>query len=85
MVTVWVSGWKTGGLRSPSTKDSASGPSARRAISPSISFGGVDIEIGELSPTQGLVDAENLEQVEDLITDIALVVAHYSSSDENAT
>ena len=36
-VTVWVAGSKTGGLRSPSTKDSAIGPSLRRAISPSIS------------------------------------------------
>ena len=36
-VTVWVLGSKTGGLRSPSSKDSATGPSARRAISASIS------------------------------------------------
>ena len=37
-VTVWVFGSNTGGLRSPSTNDAASGPSDSRAISPSISI-----------------------------------------------
>ena len=36
-VTEWVLGSKTGGLRSPSTNESAIGPSASRAISASIS------------------------------------------------
>ena len=37
-VTECVSGSKTGGLRSPSTNDSATGPSASRLISVSISW-----------------------------------------------
>ena len=42
--------------------------------------GGVGVQIGVLALTQRLVDSENLEQVEHLVTDIALVVAHDSSS-----
>ena len=71
---MWVSGWKTGGLRSPSTKDSASGPSARRAISPSISWRCRHRDRRTV-PDPGPCRRRNLEQVEDLITDIALVVA----------
>ena len=41
---------------------------------------GVGVQIGVLALTQRLVDSENLEQVEYLVTDIALVVAHDSSS-----
>ena len=42
--------------------------------------GGVDVQVGELALTHRLVDFENLEQIEYLVTDIALVVAHGSSS-----
>ena len=79
-VTEWVLGSKTGGLRSASANDSASGPSASRAISPSMSRGGVGVEVGVLALAEGLVEAEDLEQVEFLVTDVALVVAHVSSS-----
>ena len=84
-VTEWVLGSKTGGLRSPSANDSAIGPSASRAISPSISRDGVGVEVGVLALTERLVDAEHLEQVEYLVTDVALVVAHDVLLDENAT
>lgn len=43
-------------------------------------LGGVPVEVDERAGTQCLVDAEHLEQVEDLVTDIALIVAHGSSS-----
>ena len=43
-------------------------------------LGGVDVEIGVLTLTECLVEAEHLEQVEHLVTNIALVVAHVSSS-----
>ena len=79
-VTECVLGSNTGGLRSPSANDSAIGPSASRAISPSISLGGVGIQVGVLALAERLVDAEHLEQVEYLVTDVALVVAHVSSS-----
>ncbi|AMC62049.1 Uncharacterised protein [Mycobacterium tuberculosis] len=36
-ITEWVFGSKTGGLRSPSTNDSATGPSASRLTSASMS------------------------------------------------
>ena len=84
MVTVWVSGWKTGGLRSPLDERVSQRTFGQAGHLAEHLLGGVDIQIGELL-TQGLVDAENFEQVEDLVADIALVVAHYSSSDENAT
>ena len=41
---------------------------------------GVLVEIGERALAENLVDAEDLEQVEYLVTDVALVVAHVSSS-----
>ena len=84
-VTVCVLGSNTGGLRSASANDSAIGPSASRAISPSISRGGVGVQVGVCALAERLVDAEHLEQVEYLVTDVALVVAHVSSSIENAT
>ena len=43
-------------------------------------LGGVDVEIGVLALTERLVETEHLEQVEYLVTDVALVVAHVSSS-----
>ena len=46
---------------------------------------GVDVEVGELAFAERLVDAEHLEQVEFLVTDVALVVAHVFLLDENAT
>ena len=49
-VTECVLGSNTGGLRSPSANDSAIGPSASRAISPSISRGGVGVQVGVLRP-----------------------------------
>ena len=79
-VTEWVLGSNVGGLRSLSANDSAIGPSASRAISPSISRGGVDVQIGVLALTERLLNAEDLEQVEYLVTNVALVVAHVSSS-----
>ena len=40
---------------------------------------GVDVEVAVRSLAEGLVQAEYLEQVENLVANIALVVAHYSS------
>jgi hypothetical protein len=42
--------------------------------------GSVGVQVGELAVTQSLVYAEDLEQVEHLVTDVALVVAHDFSS-----
>jgi len=42
--------------------------------------GGVGVQVGELAFTHRLVYAEDLEQVEHLVTDVALVVAHDFSS-----
>ena len=42
--------------------------------------GGVGVQVGELALAERLVDAEDLEQVEFLVTNVALVVAHVSSS-----
>ena len=42
--------------------------------------GGVDVQIGVLALAERLVEAEDLEQVEYLVTNVALVVAHVSSS-----
>ena len=67
------------GLRSASANDSATGPSASLAISRA-SPDGVGVQIAVLALAERLVDAENLEQVEYLVTDVALVVAHDSSS-----
>ena len=79
-VTVWVSGSNTGGLRSPSANDSAIGPSASRAISASISRA-VSTSRSAYSPSpNALSTPKYLEQVEYLVTDVALVVAHDFSS-----
>lgn len=77
MVTVSV-GWKTGGCghldeRVGQRTLGEAGHLAEHLL------GGVHIQIDELLLTQGFVDAEDFEQVEDLVADIALVVAHYSS------
>ena len=79
-VTVCVLGSNTGGLRSASANDSAIGPSASLAISPSISRAVSTSRSVYVALTEHLVDAEDLEQVEYLVTDVALVVAHCSSS-----
>ena len=42
--------------------------------------GGVGVQVGVRALAERLVDAEHLEQVEYLVTDVALVVAHVSSS-----
>ena len=47
--------------------------------------GGVGVQVGVCALTERLVHAEHLEQVEYLVTDVALVVAHVSSSIETAT
>ena len=47
--------------------------------------GGVDVQVGVLAFAECLVNAEHLEQVEYLVTDVALVVAHCFLLDENAT
>ena len=41
---------------------------------------GVDVQVGVCALTEHLVDAEHLEQVKYLVTDVILVVAHVSSS-----
>jgi hypothetical protein len=43
-------------------------------------LGGFGIKVGVFALTECLVEAEDLEQVEYLVTNIALVVAHVSSS-----
>src|SRR6202011_3605900 len=43
-------------------------------------LGGVDVQVGVLALAKCLVNAKDLEQVKYLVTDIALVVAHVSSS-----
>jgi hypothetical protein len=42
--------------------------------------GGLDIQVGVLALAKCLLNAEDLEQVEYLVTDVALIVAHFSSS-----
>ena len=47
--------------------------------------GRVGIQVGVVAFAECFVDAEDLEQVEYLVADIALVVAHWFLLDENAT
>ena len=79
-VTVWVLGSNTGGLRSASANDSAIGALGQPGHLAKHLAGGVDVQIGVVALAERLVDAEYLEQVEDLVTDVALIVAHDSSS-----
>ena len=75
-VTAWVSGSNVGGWRSVSANDSASGPSASRAASPSISRTDVAVEVAELARRKHLLELQHLEEVELEIAHVALVVAH---------
>ena len=47
--------------------------------------GGVDVDIGVVARTENLVESEDLEKVEFLVTNVALVVAHCVLLVENAT
>jgi len=80
---VW--GSNTGGLRSASTNDSATGPSASRLISVNISRAVSASKVGVFAFTECFVDAQHLEQIEYLVADVALIVAHWFLLDENAT
>ncbi len=41
--------------------------------------GRIGVQVGVVAGPEGLVQPEDVEQVKDLVTDIALVVAHFSS------
>jgi hypothetical protein len=47
--------------------------------------GRVGVQVGVVAFTECFVDSQHLEQVEYLIADVALVVAHWFLLDENAT
>ncbi|COW99316.1 Uncharacterised protein [Mycobacterium tuberculosis] len=42
--------------------------------------GGVDVDVAEFAMAQSFVDAQHFEQVKNLVTDVAPVVAHCRSS-----
>jgi hypothetical protein len=71
---VWVSGSKTGGLRSLSSYDAARSSRARRSTSARIARAVVDLR--ERSGAEHLVPPEHLEEVELDVAEVGLVVAH---------
>ena len=79
-VTVWVSGSKTGGLRSAVGERLGERPLGQPGDLGEHLAGRFLVQVGELAGAERLVDAEYLEQVEYLVTDVALVVAHDFSS-----
>jgi len=84
-VTECVFGSKTGGLRSPSTNDAASGPSAKPAHLGQHLVDGVGIQGRVFAWPNALSTPRTSKRLEYLVTHVALVVAHYFLLVENAT
>ena len=77
-VTECVAGSKTGGLRSASRKDAARSSGEPGDLGQHAA-GGVGVDLLERAGAEDLVAAEDLEQVELEVPQVALVVAHARS------
>ena len=75
-VTEWVAGSKTGGLRSASAKDAASGPVATGVELAQGVARDVDVDALERAAAEVLLHAEDLEEVELEVAQVAPEVAH---------
>ena len=69
---VWCSGSNTGGCRSASTNDAATGPSASRATSPSIVRIGVAVEVPVAAGVEHLAEAKTSNRLNSMSRTFAM-------------